>query len=122
MAVGIVHQSHILEKKFKLSKFAEELPRLTPELSDLERKGILAPHDRYTGGYCAEPEIMLTWLADELLKAGRTEAEFGKWIQTKGLEKVFTAGEKEKYKKAAMAVGKYLDNRIMRIVEAVAGK
>ncbi len=121
-AVGIVHQAHILQDRFRLREFAEELPRLAPELSDLERKGILAPHDRYAGGYCAEPEIMLTWLADELIKAGRTEDEFGKWVQDRGLEGVFTKGEKEKYKKAALAVGKYLDNRIMRILEAVAGK
>jgi hypothetical protein len=117
-AVAIAHQSYLLEKQFLTSKFIEEFTRWKPELDELEEKGWILKAERFKGGYGVSPEIMLTWTEDELIKVGREETPFERWIQDKQMDGAFlTVSEKKAFKKAVENAGGLLSKGAASVVE-----
>jgi len=119
--VGIAHQAHILKDQFRLSSVIKNLNEFSPELSDLEEKGMIAASELHECGYRVEPEIMLTWLADELIKAGRTENSFGTWLQKHQMDGAFlTKSEKEEFKQAVNGAAGVLKKGTMSFIDSFA--
>lgn len=121
--VGIVHQAYVMEGKFKLSKLIKDLEQLGPELSDLEARGMIAKNSTYHTGYCVEPEIMLTWLADEVVKAVRSDQPFETWLQDREMAGAFlTKTEKETFKKIIQYGGGLLKQGAGGLIQALIKK
>jgi len=117
--VGIAHMAHIYRNKYRLTSVLKDLTNLKPELSNLEEKGMIAKSENHECGYCIEPEIMLTWLEDELIKAGRTDKPFEAWLQERQLDGAFlTKSEKEKFKKAVQGAAGFLKKGTMNFIDS----
>ncbi len=62
---------------------------------------------------------MLTWLADELVKAVRTEKPFETWLQDKHIDGAFLpASEKETFKKVVKDAADALKRGAVSMIEA----
>ncbi len=137
-AVAIAHQATLLPgAKFRLSGLLKEFQHWGPELGDLEERGLIK-RDSAPGasaseaggmktGYRVSAGILLAWMADELLKAARSDQPFERWLQEQRIEGAFLSNKEEKvFKEAVTAAAKVLGNGATAIIEAfgsaVAGK
>jgi len=101
--VAVAHQVRLMsEKNSAVSNFLERIHEWKPELEDLRERGWIIKDENCEGGYSVAPRIMLTWLADELIRIGREEKEskdpFEKWLSVEGIDGTLTINEKKLFK------------------------
>ncbi len=121
-SVAIAHQARFMpQTSFLTTKFIKTLQDWGPELNDLEEKGLIEKNEQYRGGYRVSSEIMLTWLADELVKAGRTGKPFESWLQDKGIDGAFlSVSEKKVFEKVVRSVAGMLGQGAKTMIDAFA--
>jgi len=117
--IAIDNQTHLLEyKKCFSKKVFESLGKWGPELEDLNDKGMIAKDESFNCGYRVIPEIMLTWLADEIVKVSRATPPFETWLHEKGLDGAFLSiGEKNFFKKLIKHTSTVLGQGAISIIE-----
>jgi hypothetical protein len=106
------------DRKFHLNELLEGLPAWQPELTDLESAGLLARQSVARSGWRVTQRIMVLWLADELMRAIRSDSSFSDWLQAAQLEGRWTRGQREQL----IAAAKSLGDGIIRLVEALGRK
>ncbi|NEO84192.1 MAG: hypothetical protein F6J87_08055 [Spirulina sp. SIO3F2] len=109
------------DRTFALKPFIQSLKDLTPELKDLEEAGLIAKDDSQDCGWRVEPQIMIWWLADELVRATRnTEQTFEQWLQAQEMEHWLTRQQRETIASFAQKSGEFLLEGAGQLLEAVA--
>jgi hypothetical protein len=94
--VALANVEYLLPgRQFLIDAFIKELRDLGPELYDLEVTGMLAHDEQVPGGWRVRPQIMLWWLADELIRALRGDTSFGDWLRAQELDGLLTRRERE---------------------------
>ncbi len=119
-AIALLHQaSFFSDSKFDTTELAGEIHYLRPELTKLEEKGLIVADKRYSAGYRISAQILLTWLADEVLKACRTDQPFEAWLQEHRIEGAFLSNkEKQVFQKTVKGIGKVLGKGGTAVIEA----
>ena len=118
--VAIAHQASLLPKRsFDIQDLLKELHNWGPELEELKEKGVIADEPNHPAGYRVTSEIMLTWLADELVKAVRTDQPFDHWLQEKEMETAFlSTKEKNAFQNAVRGAAGILGQGATAMIEA----
>ena len=113
------------ERKFDLDALIKSLADYTPELRSLETRGYIAPDAGPPGtgapsGYAIQAEVMLWWLAEELIQALRRQDDLGAWLRAEGWEGLLKRGEKDALLKAARDAGNLLKPGLDALIKAAA--
>ncbi|MBN1450260.1 MAG: AAA-like domain-containing protein [Anaerolineales bacterium] len=108
------------EREYDLNALLKNLPNYTPELRILEARGYMLPDAQLLGGWGIQAEVMLWWLAEELIQALRKGDELGSWLQAEGWDGVLKHGEKEALVKASRKVGGLLKGGVEFLIRAAA--
>lgn len=121
-AVAIAHQARLLpQTTFRLSGLLKEFHHWGPELGDLEERGLIIKNTELETDYRVSSGILLTWLADELVKVVRSDQPFDNWLQDNHIENAFlSTKEKKVFKEAVTGAAKALGQGAMAMIEAFA--
>jgi hypothetical protein len=120
-SVALAHTAHLLpERAFLTAAFVEGLRDWAPELGDLEATGLVMRDETIEGGWRVAPEVMLWWLADELVRAVRADAPFEDWLRAEELDGVMTHHEKEQLSEVVRGAAQVLRQGAGTLVEAFA--
>jgi hypothetical protein len=120
-SVALAHTAHLLPaREFLTTSFIEGLRDWGPELGDLQAYGLLRPDEGVAGGWRVAPEVMLWWLADELVRAVRADASFTDWLRAEELDGVFTHKEQEQLGQVVRGAAQVLRQGAGTLVEAFA--
>ena len=120
-AIAMLQQESLLEgQSFLTSSFIEEFRYWGPELNHLEERGWIINRDDVEVGWTVASEIMLTWLADEIVKVIRHQKPFEQWLRDEQLDGVLTVREKEVFEKAVKSIAGMLKQGATTIIEAFA--
>jgi len=119
-AVAIAHQATLLpETTFRLSALLKEFHHWGPELGDLEERGLIVKDKSFKTGYRVSSGILLTWLADELVKVVRSDKPFDTWLQDEKIDTAFlSTREKNVFKDAVTGAAKALGQGATAMIEA----
>lgn len=120
-AVAIAHQATLLpETTFRLSALLKEFHHWGPELGDLEERGLIDTDKGFETGYRVSSGILLTWLADELVKVVRSDKPFDTWLQDEKIDGAFlSTREKNAFKDAVTGMAKALGQGATAMIEAL---
>ncbi len=83
------------EKDFHIPNLLKKLPDYSSELKTLKRRGFIKEDNDLQSGYCVTAEVMLSFVADELITALREDENLDKMLHRETQDGVFTKGEKE---------------------------
>lgn len=83
------------EKDFHIPNLLKKLPDYSSELKTLKRRGFIKEDKDLQSGYCVTAEVMLSFVADELITALREDENLDKMLRRETQDGVFTKGEKE---------------------------
>jgi hypothetical protein len=87
-AVAMAHKEHLLKNfRIQISTLTSELRFMGPELKKLEERGLIVENEKIKGNWSITSEIMLTWLADEIVKAIRDPISFNESLGVSYLPK-----------------------------------
>ena len=116
--VAIGHQASLLPKaKFNLSASVNEFSYLNEELDNLEERGVIIEDSYLETGYRVASEILLTWLADELVKVVRPDLSFQDWLRNNCIEEaLISEKEKKAFKKAVIGLSGGFDSAIVTYI------
>lgn len=119
--VALAHTSHLLpQRAFLTDAFLKELRDYGPELGDLESVGLLARDDRLPGGWRVTQEVMLWWLADELVRTVRSDSAFDAWLRAQELDHLLTRNEREQLGHVVQRAAAALSHGATTLIEAFA--
>jgi len=119
--VGLCCTAQLLpERSFLLDAFVKGLIDLGPELKDLAAVGAIAADDTIDGGWRVEPQVMLWWLADELIQVVRDDKPFDQWLQAQELEHLLTRQERDSLTQFVRGAAEILQQGASKLVEAFA--
>ena len=85
---------------FNIQGLLRDLPDLSPELRKLERRGFVRPDNSLQSGYRPHAEVMLWFLAEELIRVLREEQTLKAWLAAQQWKGLLTQKEEEALKKA----------------------
>jgi hypothetical protein len=98
----------------------ERLPRdFGLELRSLTKQGFVKGDAAIPGGWRVRPVAFLWWLADELLRATRSDRAFEEWLRTEGLEGSLTREEKQQWHAAIKGTMGVLERGVTTLIEAM---
>jgi hypothetical protein len=104
-AIALSQIPQLLAKHdFQVSELIDNLDDFSPELDNLETVGVIVKDE--AGEWRITQESFLWWLADELRRNVRDDAQFGDWLRAQEFDNLLTANER---KKLNLAVRKVLD-------------
>ena len=103
---------------FLMSEWVDELDDYRSELAALEAIGLCAEGDK--GGMIITQGAFLWWLADELRRNVRDDAEFKAWLQAQEMDGLFTNQERQRFGKATSGMLKALGKGATTLIEAFA--
>lgn len=111
------------ERNFSFKAFIQDLKDLAPEIKDLQEVGLIVKDDVVDGGWRVETQVMVWWLADELVRSirqdGRDET-FEQWLQAQEMENCLTRQQRETLSGFAQKVGELLLDGTSKLIEAFA--
>jgi hypothetical protein len=81
---------------------------LGPELRLLENQGFIAQDAAIPGGWRVRPQVLLWWLADELVSVVQSEQMLETWLQDQVLERPLTLDEKRQMGELGRAIADLL--------------
>jgi hypothetical protein len=120
-SVALAHTARLLpERGFLTDAFIEDLRDWAPELDDLEATGLLARDKQVRGGWRVVPQVMLWWLADELVRAVRADTPFEHWLRAQELDGLLTRKELEQLREVVRGAVQVLRQGATTLVEAFA--
>ncbi len=119
-SVAISHQAALLpQHRFDTKDLLKELRNWGPELGALRERGAIVEVSNVPAGYRVSSEIMLAWLADEVVKAVRGDQPFDQWLQAKEIEGAFLSNEeKSVFQQSVTGAAKALGQGASAIIEA----
>lgn len=108
------------QRTFLLEPFVKGLRDLGPEIKDLEEIGLVIKNTSLQGGWAIESQVMIWWLADELVKVVREDKPFEQWLQAQELDNLLTRKEKESLAHFAISVANWLQQGATKFIETFA--
>ncbi len=106
-AVGLANlRNQLPGYTFHLDNLLAGLVSWGPELGEMEHSGLLERSTEIPGGWKITRQIMLWWLADELVRAMRSDSAFSQWLHSEQLEGRWTKGQREDVAEAARGLGR----------------
>jgi hypothetical protein len=122
VTIGLDEMPIILgEKQFDIVSLVASLADLAPEIRTLKARGFIREDKRLPGGYALEAEVMLWWLADQLIVALRTNDELGAWLRLQQWDGTFLKKkEKDQLIQAIHSVGNFLKGGVETFITAAA--
>ncbi len=108
------------EVDFDLDQLRQSLIDYGPELRQLKNRGLVVEDTKLPGGWRVASQVMLWWLAEELLRALRARDEMGAWLRQQQWDGLFTVGEKEQLLQAVRSLGEMLKGGEEAFIKAVA--
>jgi hypothetical protein len=108
-------------KEFDLQALIASLGTYTPEIDELKKRGILVADPRYKSGYNLQAQVMLGWLAGELVRVARSGDDdyLSKWQRDQQLEGLIKGSEKSQFKKALDTLAPMLKTGTTMAMEAL---
>lgn len=117
--VALTHANHLLPgRRFLIDPFIKEIRDYGLELDTLEASGILARDPQMEGGWRVVQEVMLWWLADELVQVVRADVPFEEWLREQELEHLLTPKEREQLRQVMNNAADMLQRGATSLVEA----
>ncbi len=107
-------------RAFDLGALLRDLPNLSPELRKLERRGFLRAVKRMGSGYTPQAEVMLWYLAEELTRVIRPDADLKDWLVKQQWDGLLKKGEKDALRAAFEQVGGLLREGASAFIQAAA--
>ncbi len=121
ITVALAHTAHLLpQREFLTEAFIAGLRDFGPELDDLAMAGLLAQDERVRGGWRVVPQAMLWWLADELVRAVRTDTPFENWLRAQELDNLLTRKEREQLGEVVRGTVQVLQQGATTLIETFA--
>lgn len=108
----------LAKHSFLMNERGDELDDYRSEMEALEAIGLCAEGDK--GKMIITQGAFLWWLADELCRNVREEAEFKVWLQEREMDGLFTNPERQRFGKAASGIAKALGKGATTLIEAFA--
>jgi len=109
------------EKQFDIPALVESLADLAPEVRSLKARGFIRDDKLLSSGFAVGAEVMLWWLADQLIIALRSNDELGAWLRSQQWDGTFfKKKEKDQLVKAAYSVGNFLKGGVETFITAAA--
>ncbi len=119
--VALAHTARLLpQREFLTDTFIAGLRDFGPELDDLESCGLVTRDEQVRGGWRVVPQAMLWWLADELVRAIRTDTPFEDWLRAQELDHLLTHKEREQLGQVVRGAVQALGQGATTLVEAFA--
>lgn len=104
--IALAKKPHLLKDRlFNKTALLRDLKDFRPELLLLEKQGYIEKLDNNISGWQIRPAALQWWLANELVRTVRDEAEFAKWLQKQEFDGLLTKGEKEWLSDAGKGLG-----------------
>ena len=125
--VALDEMPRLLNKRgFNLKALLKELKSRPREVRQLISKGFIEaeeiPAGRLMSGYKTTAQVMLWWLAEELLAALRREDDLGQCLMREEWLGYLKRGERDKLVKAVQGLGKMAQAGAMTFIQAAAAK
>jgi hypothetical protein len=94
-------------KEFDLEALLASFPAYSPEVDELKKRGFLETAPETRTGFRLQAQVMLWWLASELIRATRPQdgKDLGQWLQDQEWEGLIKGEEKSQLNKALTALG-----------------
>ena len=108
----------LAEHAFLASELIKDLDDYRPELETLEASGLLAERDQ--GEWSITQCAFLWWLADELRRNVRKDADFRTWLQAQEMDGLLTTQERQRMGKAVKGMLAAAGKGATTLIEAVA--
>ena len=96
------------EKSFHIPNLLKKLPNYSSEIKQLQRRGFIKEDAALESGYAVTAEVMLSFLADQLLAALREDDDLTAFFRREAWDGIFTKGEKKQLLKAGQSLGKLI--------------
>lgn len=123
-SVALCNSQQLLPKRAIATKpFQKELKNFFPELRDLAETGFIVEDTQAEEGWRVEPQVMVWWLSDELVRAlrqGKADQPFDQWLKAQEMENWLTQQEKKMLVDFAQASGDILLKGVGKLIESFA--
>lgn len=110
----------IVQKSFDLEKLRNSISNFPREFKLLEGQGFIISDDVLPSGWRVSAQVMLWWMADELITALRENDELGQFLTVNEWDGLFTKGEKQQFISAISEVGKMAKSGAEVFIKAAA--
>ena len=94
------------DRQFKMKNLLDSLTGLSPELDDFAQSGLVVADATIDAKWKVPQQVMLWWLADELVRALRSEDAFAQWLRSEELEGRWTQGQRSQIKDVVNSLGR----------------
>jgi hypothetical protein len=108
-------QGQVGAHAFDWRDLLDDLSDYLVEIKVMEKDGTLVRRD--DGGWDILPQAYLWWLADDLKRHVRDDAEFGDWLRRHALDGVLSCAERAKIGQAVSVVGNLLSKGATTLIE-----
>lgn len=109
-------------KEFDLDHLLASFSDYIPEVDELRKRGFLVPDSAARTGYRPQSQVMLWWLASELIRLTRPQEgeDLGDWLRAQHWDGIIKGEEKTQLKKALTALGGLLKTGVESFIKASA--
>lgn len=94
------------DRRFNMRNLLDSLAGLSPELDDFAQSGLLVADATLDAKWKVPQQVMLWWLADELVRALRSEDAFAQWLRSEELEGRWTQGQRGQLREVVQGLGR----------------
>ena len=108
------------EKKYDVEALVASISDYAPELRTLEMRGYIVADPALPGGWGIQAQVMLWWLAEELVQALRQQDDLSAWLQSEEWEGLVKGKEKAALVEAAKGAGVMLKAGVEGFIKAAA--
>ncbi|MBN1372135.1 MAG: AAA-like domain-containing protein [Anaerolineaceae bacterium] len=109
------------ERQFDLVVLTNSLPDYAPEIRYLETRGYISPSPALPSQWGIRAQVMLWWLAEELIQALRRKDDLGAWLQAEGWDGLLKQKEKDVLVRAAKGTGQFLKAGADTLIKVAVG-
>jgi hypothetical protein len=97
----------VASKEFDIEALIGSLQAYSPEIDELKKRGFLVPDGDLRSGYRLQAQVMLWWLAGELIRVTRPQGgnDLGSWLNSQQWDGIIKANEKSQLLKALTSLG-----------------
>jgi len=109
-------------KEFDLDHLLESFSNYNPEVEELCKRGILIREAKTRTGFRLQSQVMLWWLASELIRVTRPQDndDLGDWLRQQEWDGIIKGEEKTQLKKALTSLGSMLKTGIESFIKSSA--
>ncbi len=109
-------------KEFDLERLLQSFGDYIPEVDELRKRGFLVADAATRTGYQLQAQVILWWLASELIRVTRPQEDesLGKWLSAQEWDGLLKNEEKAQLKKALTSLGGLLKTGVESFIKASA--